>query len=547
MATAQGQDIICCKFCPNPVEHHCNLCHMDLCPSCIPKHMDDNSREHEVVGYTSRKKDTIVLPKCNAHEKKQCEMYCKDCKTPMCVQCLMDSHKKHEFTDIKIILQDHKQKLLSDTEELENTIVPKYRNISLGTTAEFDKVLSTIKEQEDKICKAVHEKSIQLTEEVSSRKKKAIRKNKESQSLAEKAEKEVNQIVTKNKDILNDNDATAILKYQSRNGDFRKGPHLQSFSCPMLLPGIIKENHITEMFGFLQTRDELQEKPRMLKMIDVPLVLGTIQSPYGNHEEFGIEHQLRNVQCVGRDKILTSGGDKTIKEIDRTGSILRTIHTNAIVWALTINSQMEPVHSISYAHKQNADIYVYNKKAVNVLFSILNWFPVGLCYTDNGDLLVSMRSMDKTQSKVVRYSGTTEIRKIQYDSQGQPLFSTGDTNVLLLTENGNGDICVSDNKGKAVVVMNSSGGLRFKYKGNLFNQSKYREFEPCNISTDVNTQILISDLSNNVVHIIDCNGNFVRYIENLCNGRLSISIDEDHNLLIGESKSGKIQIIKYLE
>ncbi|XP_061165674.1 uncharacterized protein LOC133174585 [Saccostrea echinata] len=75
-----------------------------------------------------------------------------------------------------------------------------------------------------------------------------------------------------------------------------------------------------------------------------------------------------------------------------------------------------------------------------------------------------MRSIDKTQSRVVRYSGTTEIQTIQYDSQGRPLFSTGDNQTVLhLTENSNGDICVADHVGGAVIVVNSSGGLQFNH------------------------------------------------------------------------------------
>ncbi|XP_062579083.1 tripartite motif-containing protein 2-like [Saccostrea cucullata] len=537
MATAQGQDIICCQLCTNPVEHHCNLCHVDLCLSCIPKHMADKSKEHEVVGYTSRKEYSVVLPTCPTHEKKRCEMYCQNCQIQICIQCLMGLHKKHEFTEIHDILQEHKRQIISDTEELESTIVPKYKNINLCTdTTEFDKVLASIEDQEEKICKAVHEAGSQLKDQLAYQKKEAVRKSKESQSLAEK---EVNHLVQKNKDIIKSNDATAIINYQSRIKNFHKGPVLPSFSCPKLFPGVIKGNQITEMFGLLQTRDELQKKTEMLKMMDEPVVLSTIQSPYGG------KHCLWRVLCVGRDKILISGGIGTIKQINRTGSILQTIQVNDNVLTLAINSQLEPVFSLSNIPKKQTDIYIYKRNKMNVLLSTFNWFPTGLYYTRSGDLLVSMRSMDDTQSRVVKYSGTMESQKIQYDSLGQPLFSTGVTNVLLLTENGNSDICVADYAGKAVVVVNSFGGLRFKYPGNLSKQTNYRDFIPLNIATDVNTQILISDSSNNIVHIIDVDGNFIRYIEHPCKGGLSI--DADHNLFIGDTVSGKMKMIKYLE
>lgn len=47
------------------------------------------------------------------------------------------------------------------------------------------------------------------------------------------------------------------------------------------------------------------------------------------------------------------------------------------------------------------------------------------------------------------------------------------------------------------------------------------------------------------MHIIDCDGNFIRYIEYPCSG--GISVDADHNLVVGELTTGNIRIIKYLE
>ena len=156
-----------------------------------------------------------------------------------------------------------------------------------------------------------------------------------------------------------------------------------------------------------------------------------------------------------------------------------------------------------------------------------------------------MRSADMTQSRVVRCSGTTETMVIQNDRQGKPLFSVGIHYVLLLTENGNGDICVSDYAGKAVVVVNASGELQFRYQGNISPKSNYKSFEPSKIATDVNQQILINDASNDIVHIIDKDGNFLRYIEYQCQGGLSI--DPEHNLIAGNRKSGEIRIIRYLQ
>ena len=130
-------------------------------------------------------------------------------------------------------------------------------------------------------------------------------------------------------------------------------------------------------------------------------------------------------------------------------------------------------------------------------------------------------------------------------TNGKSLFSFGSKKVLPIIENDNGDICVADYYGKAVVVVNQAGEFRFKYQGNMSFKLTFESFNPGGIITNVNKQILITDDSMEIVHVIDRDGNFLRYIEYPSKGGLSI--DADHNLVFGEEDTGKIRIIKYLE
>ncbi|XP_061165671.1 uncharacterized protein LOC133174583 [Saccostrea echinata] len=539
MATAQGQGFICCQLCPNLVEHHCNLCNVDLCLSCIPNHMADKSKKHEVVAYTYREENTFILPTCSLHNKNRCEMFCQRCKEAICIQCLMDSHKNHEYADITEILQNIKKQILADTKELETIIVPKYKHAEEKTIdAEFDKVISDIEIHEEKICQAVSEVCIQFKAEIAKQKEEAVKKSEEDLEEIVETEEEVKQIIQKNKYILRSNDSSAIINYQSKNRDFLTSPKFIT-PCQEVFLDCVKQGQIVGMFGFLKFGNDSIRQRRMLEMMDNPELVSTIQTPYDK------ENPLWRLLCVGKYKFMISGREKTFRLIDTSSSIVQKIHIRGIVFSLTCNLQEEPVFSLSNATSKHTKIYIYKKNKVKILLRIPDWCPVGLCYAENGDLVVSMRSKDEIQSRVIRYSLLTRIQRMQYDSKGQPLFSTGVFTGLQLTENGNRNICVADYAGGAVVVIDSSGGLRYKYKGNLSKQSKYTDFRPCEIVADVNTQILICDQSNNIVHITDCDGNFVRYIEYPCNG--GMSIDMDHNLVLGDSNSGKIQFIKYLE
>ena len=158
--------------------------------------------------------------------------------------------------------------------------------------------------------------------------------------------------------------------------------------------------------------------------------------------------------------------------------------------------------------------------------------------------LVSMRSSDDDnyQSRAVRLAKNTEKQIIQYDTEKKPLFSVGKNDCLLLAENGNGDICVADFAGEAVVVVKPSGELRFKYQG---NPSKQSEFLPIHIATDTYNQILVNDFSGDNIHILNWNGLILRVLQFPCSG--GICVDPEGNLLTGDHFTGEILIIKYLQ
>ncbi|XP_078329499.1 uncharacterized protein LOC111112205 [Crassostrea virginica] len=539
MATSQGQDIIRCQLCPNPVEHHCNLCHVDLCFNCILTHMADKTKRHEIVEFMNRKEGP-VLPECNSHDKTLCETFCNDCHEPTCVLCVTTTHKKHDSTDIKSIIENFKRRIIADVEELENTFLPNYKKdfgIS-NSSKEFDKIINAIKDQEDHICKVVREIGSQLRDEVAKQKREFEQKTKEVQSSVAKEREELDSVMNMNKSILKSNDAKHILTYRSNNEQYRGGPKQMQVSYPMFLSGNVNRNELQVMFGSLQRSSNLATdgKHDMRKPMSNPVVVSTIQTPYGK------ETELWKILCDEAGKIWISGNDQKVYQIDQSGSIKKTVSVSDNVIALSLSVGKELIFSAGWT---DTKVYRYNGNVVRTVFYLGQWCPCGLCHSANGDLLVSMRSKDETQSRVVRYSGTTETMVIQNDRQGKPLFSVGISYVLLLTENGNGDICMADHAAKAVVVVNTSGELRFKYQGNRSPKPKYKSFQPYQIATDVNQQILINDDSNDIVHIIDKDGKFLRYIEYPCNGGLSI--DSDHNLIAGNLKYGEIRIIRYLQ
>lgn len=212
--------------------------------------------------------------------------------------------QKHHFIDIGEIIDNSKQQIIADLAELENVIVPKYRNFTADVpSAEFDKVITAIQDHEDKICKEAHDIGSKLRDEVIKQKRISEQKNEEMQNFAVGTEKESIKIIQNNKDMIKACDAMTIMSYKSRNGKFRDGFKESGLSFPNFLLGLVEEDQIVGMCGKLQMHDSnvLDKQQSVRTLMKTPVVLKEIQSPYGNKSE------LWRIACEGTEKIGVSG------------------------------------------------------------------------------------------------------------------------------------------------------------------------------------------------------------------------------------------------
>lgn len=366
MASTKGQDAVLCRMCPNPVEHHCNLCHLDLCTQCIPKHLADKTKRHEVV-------ESI---------NKLCEMFCNDCSEPTCALCITTTHKKHDITDIGKTIENIKQNISNDLTELENTISPKYKNVTADiSSADFDQVLSNLQHHEDKICKIVRDIGSQMREEVSKQKQKSEQKNKEIQCLAAEIEKELNRIMQNSKLVLKSYDAAAIMEYKSVNDKFRDGINKSRIPCPSFLPGLIEQDQIREIFGELQMPESIVSNKKFkpaLKMRKSPVVSNTIQSPCGRKRS-----ELWRIACEGSNKFWTSGNLNRVSQIDSNGSVLKTIEIEDTVISLSLDIHKDLVFIVNVL--ADTKVFKFESNKVVTLLNLTNWCASGLCHTMNGN------------------------------------------------------------------------------------------------------------------------------------------------------------------
>lgn len=167
-----------------------------------------------------------------------------------------------------------------------------------------------------------------------------------------------------------------------------------------------------------------------------------------------------------------------------------------------------------------------------------------MCVTSSGDLLIDMFDGANSQDKIVRYFGSIEKQTIQYEENGIPLYS-GEYQVKCLTENRNLDICVADCAAGAVVVVNEAGKLRFRYTGHPSNLM-WEPFFPYGITSNSQSQILIADSQNKCIHILNHEGQFLSYIQNMLDS-FGLCVDKHDNLFVTEYSNGNVKVIRYLD
>uniref|UniRef100_K1PTN8 Tripartite motif-containing protein 3 n=1 Tax=Magallana gigas TaxID=29159 RepID=K1PTN8_MAGGI len=549
---SSAQDVPRCDLCETAIVHsYCDFCHFNLCKPCVVDHISDGYDKHKIVPFKERR-STLIYPTCVKHPHKNCDFQCEDCGNIfVCSSCTASKqHKGHNFVEVTEVYNAKKEVLKKETKDLKNHISTKYEEIARDLENQlanldggYEKLTSAMSKQGEQWHREIDIVIKKMKTEISEIKvkhrdvlQKHLNEIKQIQSLI----KETLQAIRK---IEKSTEVSLTIEYSSKIREFSKFPPKVQVSLPTFIPKPIDREKLYSLFGQITplstaTEENVlslnQPNTSVRELLDEPELVATIQTGY---------KELQSVTCLNEDRIWTCEMTDDIKCFNIKGSLFQTIKTKSGYWpndiAVDINGDLLYVDGTRTVNK------VKNGQTEE-LITLQGWHPCQLRVTSTGDLLVTMFSDDETQSKVVRYSGSTEKQTIQFDDKGTPLYS-GNTNVKYITENRNHDICVADWGARAVVVVNQDGKLRWRYTGHP-SVTKNEPFEPYGITTDSQGRILTADSDNHCIHILDQNGRFLRYIDNCdLEDPWGVCVDNNDNLFVCEYAKGNVKKIKYLK
>ncbi|XP_078331235.1 uncharacterized protein LOC144625060 [Crassostrea virginica] len=527
------QDVIRCDLCETPVPpKHCDICHIYLCEACVGEHLSDQYKDHYIVPFNLRG----ITPKCTKHSTEVCTQLCTTCNIPVCLLCVASSeHEEHKKEDSLKLFETKRELMRKDLQDLEKSIYPKYQEAATNIAvqrADVNKRSQKLTTALDKQGEDLHTKIDTIIQEMKSEiddmDAQHIAAIDRQEDAINHTIPEITQAILDLRRLLDTSDVCLVSGYTSMTEEFRNLPAQFQVTLPTFTPQEITREQIHQQIGSLS-------KLAITFLLDEPRILIDIQTEC---------RYLRSVSCMSDSELWTCGyNDNILRLYNLQGELLRSVQTKSGYWSRDIAVTWSG--DLVYADYIDSSINLVSGTQIQTLIRLRGWKPWCLCSTSSGDLPVTMESDYWKQTKVVRYSGSTEKQSIQWDDQGKLLYSSGGLfNYKYLSENRNLDICVADCDADAVVVVSAAGKLRFRYTGPP--STPQESFCPRGITTDSRGNILTADCINHRIHIIDQDGFFLRYIHNyglqsLC----GLCVDSRDNLFMAEWETYKVKKLQY--
>nr|XP_022326082.1 uncharacterized protein LOC111126017 [Crassostrea virginica]XP_022326083.1 uncharacterized protein LOC111126017 [Crassostrea virginica] len=544
--TSEGQEVIECGLCQNPVSFFCRRCGVNLCDSCLPEHMRVKSKfGHDVVDYASKDDDDVCL--CDSHPENKCSAYCKGCDVPICILCVSIKHRSHEISELHDKVEELLKEITGENDRLQS-LWHKMKTLLDHTTKQLSSLSSIYQKKKDEVTARGKDWHKLIDKHVKKLHQELDEVKKENEVVLQKLKTELEEItgnieemdrkttqLQKSENVMEMQKFIPVIREQKTMKEFTQ------YTFPAFCECKIDENNLQTYFGYIEKMQErkislletksIPDPDSGRKVLEVPSVSSVIDTRFPGSEK---KNRLYDMAVTDDQKVWMGGYSRELKLFDIQGHLNRTVTiTTQGMYICMYNKQV--VYS---DHSDNTVKKISDDDTVVTMFTTGDWKPDGITGSASGNLLVCLRKDD--QSKVARYSSTgTVLQEIQYDFQCQPLYQCA----FYIAENVNGDIIVTDYKKRIAIVVDRLGIFRYTYSG------RNNDLDAFSVATDSVGHVYVTDYKGDKIHMLDRDGRFLRYIspEGGIKRPRPVCMIGDGEMIVGENETGLAKRIKFLE
>lgn len=550
-----GLDPVLCDLCEDkPAQLFCRTCDGNMCLDC----KDDHKRKkmflrHDVDKMTlTRKMEVDGYGYCNVHPESKYELCCQACIMPVCTKCIAGEHNGHKMKDMSTAYLEAKRRILEIINEVDCHLIPAYRR----NVEDLEALLRDVKIQTRELEQTVVSRSQNLTDFIQSIEKEFLQKicsertSYGDQINAEKNEigSHVSYLQTLHASLVGKRDTRSMTDLILFTTNYSQRETNKIFQIPSFQPASFithfsYENVLRVLFGLhLPSRMVIQKRKRciMAKAKEIKNIGATVVFPIG----LFVSDQNQGIVWV-------RGSKATVHKVDMQGNVQATLSTQTKIGRPSGLIETED-GIMFYTDVENKKIRKVAKDLQEENEINTEWYPMGMCISLSGHILVCVAYLSSHESnesdvgKILRMNCQGDIfQEIEKNSDNENLFMRP----ICISENINQDICVSDCQKKSVIVVDRTGGFRFAYGGN-FIKNDDRIFNPTELDTDKDGNILISDEKNNLVHLLDIDGRFLQYILTTKDGiskPRGLKVDDEDRLWLTEIDTQRIKVFQYLD
>nr|XP_022345098.1 tripartite motif-containing protein 2-like [Crassostrea virginica] len=550
--------------CQKNGQFYCNDCHRPLCEHCRDEHVQNpDTKFHEIVLYRHRKHQ-LPVEKCKLHPTQNVDIFCKECKIPICSKCsTMKEHHKHEFDDLEEIYTEKYALQQDEFSKIQKYFLPTTQSLKSDIEADVTKIQklmenirTSMKAEAESLKNLVDEVSSENIEHTHTMEKTLLKMLKSQETtyddyiayLGKMSDEFQQHLSLENQKIL----SSETLKIKAI-------PETTKPVDPVFTAGQFSKLDVAKLLGRVNVPNAEPKKRKIQPMEAVTTHMKSTEKQFEQSKEKSDMKQtlslsssvtkVREYSVPGVKHVYHVSADKSgrLWVSDDRGNLVQTDLQGKQLQKIQTSGGQESYHTAT----QDGDL-IYTDKDKKVICRITpdkkitefiktgEWTPVSVHSSRiNGDILVGM--IKDKEAKVTWYSKSgKELQNIQRDNQGQGLYGYP----YYITENINGDICTSDGNKYAVVVVNKSGQHRFSYTG------QGSQFGPYGICTDVLGHILVCDYYSATVHLLDQDGGFLSIILSSQQGITyprGVCVDEENNLYVGQRDINTVTVFTYLQ